>query len=392
MDPSINAELERPLSAIAVDQPKVAAAAVASQRILPIDALRGVAMIAMALDHIASFLLVSLQAETYGGMRAVLESWPHWVAGLFTNVAAPTFWLLSGVSVVLLEASRRKRGDTDWQISRFLLTRAALILILDMTVCQVSWAGKGPYTHVLLSIGLSLMGLALLRMLPVWVMTVVSVAMLAGYQIFLPVIAANFSQTESFWQALILSYSTKTFPAVEFSILGWAGLMGLGYSLARGIFNPAAGKQKNFLWVIPALFAVWFVFRLLGGFGDLTPYLGEDPWYYFLVMSKTPPSLTYLTFNLGLAAILFTLFSARPEWLKRPPFTWLVLFGQVSLFFFVIHIVVYGLLGRLIRGLELPLPGMAVLFAVWILGLVIMYPITYYYRSLRKRYSILRYL
>ena len=158
MEPSIDANLTRPgeqLAAKAVEQSKEAAAVAVGQRVLPIDALRGVAMIAMALDHVASFLRVGLQAETYGGMPAVLESWSHWLAGLFTNVAAPTFWLLSGISVVLLETSRKKKGATDWEISKFLLIRAGLILILDMTICQIFWAGKGPYTHVLLSIGLS---------------------------------------------------------------------------------------------------------------------------------------------------------------------------------------------------------------------------------------------
>jgi uncharacterized membrane protein len=109
MDPSINTNITHPgeqLTAKAVEQTKEAAAVAVGQRVLPIDALRGVAMIAMALDHVASFLRIGLQAETYGGLPAVLQSWPHWLAGLFTNVAAPTFWLLSGVSVVLLETSR----------------------------------------------------------------------------------------------------------------------------------------------------------------------------------------------------------------------------------------------------------------------------------------------
>lgn len=392
----MNAEFERAapaLNAAVIEKPKEAAVeAVVGQRILPIDALRGVAMIAMALDHVAAFMLVSLQAETYGGIPAVLESWPRWVAGLFTNVAAPTFWLLSGVSVVLLEASRKKRGDTSWQISRFLLIRAALILLLDMTVCELTWAGKGPYTHVLLSIGISLIGLSLLRMLPVYVIASVSIAMLVGYQTFLPQIAANFSQTDHFWLALSISYSTHTVPAVEFSLLGWGGLMGLGYALGKGIFGPSNGKTKYLGAAVPALLAVWLALRLLGSFGDLVPYSPDQPWYFFFVMSKTPPSLTYLTFNLGLAGMIFLLFASFRQWLTRPPLQWLVLFGQVSLFFFVIHIGVFGLLGRLALSLQLPLPGILLLLVVWVAGLGVMLPISSFYRKLRKRYPILRYL
>jgi len=391
----INADVEHgqtSLSVAVLDQPRGRLTAAVEQRILPIDALRGVAMIAMALDHVASFLWVSLQAETYGGQPAILESWPHWVAGLFTNIAAPIFWLLSGVSVALLETSRRKKGDSDWQISRFLLIRAGVILVLDMTVCQAFWAGKGPYTHVLLSIGISLVGLSLLRLLPVYVTTVLSLLMLLGYQLGLPYIAANFSQTDHFWRALFFSYSTRTFPAVEFSLLGWASLMGLGYSLGKKIPNPGLSQRDFLTKTIFALLGLWLILRLAGGFGDLTPYSKDQPWYYFLVMSKTPPSLTYLAFNLSLAAIIFAFFATRSQWLKYLPLKWLVLFGQVSLFFFVIHIVVFGLLGRATRALQLPLPGMAQVFLVWMVGLAIMLPLASTYRSLRKRYRILRYL
>jgi uncharacterized membrane protein len=395
MEPSIDANLTHPgekLAAKTVDKSKEEVAVAVGQRVLPIDALRGVAMIAMALDHAASFLRVGLQAETYGGLRAVLESWPHWLAGLFTNVAAPTFWLLSGVSVVLLETSRKKKGETDWKISQFLLIRAGLILILDMTICEIFWAGKGPYTHVLLSIGLSLMLLSLLRLLPVYVTTIVSLTMLIGYQVALPYIAEQFSQTTNLLQALLFSYSTVTFPAVEFSIFGWAGLMFLGYSLGKGLSIPALGQKKSLMWAIIALFASWLVLRMIGGFGDLTSYTSNQPWYYFLVMSKTPPSMTYLTFNLGLAGIIFALFSLRSEWLKQLPMKWLVLVGQVSLFFFVMHIVVFGLISRVTLALDLPIPGMVLVFIVWVVGLVVMLPITSAYRTLRKRHSILRYL
>jgi hypothetical protein len=261
-----------------------------------------------------------------------------------------------------------------------------------MTICQIFWAGSGPYTHVLLSIGLSLMLLSLLRLLPVIVTTIVSVTMLVGYQLALPYIAGQFSQTTNFLQALLFSYSTITFPAVEFSIFGWAGLMFLGYSLGKGLSNPVLGQRKSLVWAIFALLASWLVMRIIGGFGDLTAYTSDQAWYYFLVMSKTPPSLTYLTFNLGLAGITFALFSLRVEWLKHLPMKWLVLVGQVSLFFFVMHIVVFGLISRVTLALNLPIPGMALVFIVWVVGLVVMLPITSAYRSLRKRHSILRYL
>ncbi|MDW8328158.1 MAG: hypothetical protein RMK99_16465, partial [Anaerolineales bacterium] len=56
----------------------------AKSRILPLDALRGLALLFMALDHAAAFVKVGLQAETYGGLVAVLQSPVYWLSGLLT--------------------------------------------------------------------------------------------------------------------------------------------------------------------------------------------------------------------------------------------------------------------------------------------------------------------
>ena len=365
-------------------------------RLISIDALRGVAMVAMALDHAASSVRTSLQAESYGGQAAILENWTHWVSGLFTNLAGPTFWLLSGISLALFEVSRRKRGLSDWEITRFLLARASVLILLDLTICQWAWAGQGPYLHVLLSIGLGLALVSILRLLPLSVLAVLMLAVLLGYQWLLPTIAPLLSQTSNFWLALLLTYSTEIYPAVKYSILGWTTLMGLGFVLGRNIKSPIFHRPGTWVAIGTALLGGWFALRLIGDFGDLTPYAAytNAQWYHWFIMSKTPPSLSYQMFNLGLAALLLGVLSAREQLLQRPPAQWLVTAGQVALFFFVAHIVVYGVLGRVVMTLDLPIPSMVKTYVVWLIGLAILIPIAQSYRSLRKQYpnSLLRYL
>ncbi len=368
----------------------------AKVRLIALDALRGVAMIAMALDHAAASVRTSLQAESYGGQPAILENWSHWVFGLFTNLAGPTFWLLSGVSIALFEASRRKRGMSEWAITRFFLTRAAVLVLLDLTICQLAWAGQGPYLHVLLSIGVSLALMSVLRLLPTPIFITLILGLLFGYQWFLPAIAPAFSQTDNFWLALFLTYSTEIYLAVEYSILGWLPLMGLGIILGRRISSPKLRQAETWAIIGGMLLCGWLVLRLIGGFGDLTPYTAysDAQWHHWLIMSKTPPSLTYLLFNLGLAALILAVFYTLNYWLEHPLGQWLVWIGQVSLFFFVAHIVVYGILGRTIMALDLPIPSMVRTFMVWPVGLIMLVPLAQGYRSLRQRYpnSLLRYL
>lgn len=363
-------------------------------RILAIDALRGVAILAMSLRHMAYFLGRPLQAETYGGQPATLLNWPHWVSGLIANITAPTFFLLVGTSLALLIAGRRRAGVSEWDITRYLLIRAGVLVLLDLTICDIAWAGFNPYTHVLLSIAIAMVILSVARFLPVSLFAALTLALLLTYQALLSQMALPLSQTENFWQALLWSYSTKTWPAVEFSILGWFPLPAMGFILGQWMSLPALRRARTWVAIGTALLGIWLVLRWNGGIGDLTPYTPNQPWHFFFIMSKTPPSLTFLTFNLGLSALTLAALFAGETWLQHRPLKWLVTCGQASLFFFVAHIVVYGALARLVAPLQLPLPAIFITYTTWLGGLVVLVPIAGAYNRLRRRHpqSILRYL
>lgn len=348
----------------------------------------------MALDHAAASVGVSLQAETYGGQPAILLSWPYWVAGLFTNIAAPTFWFLSGTSITLFSEGKRRQGFTEWEITRHLLIRALVIIILDMTICQLFWAGNGPYLHVLTSIGVGLALMSVLRLLPDTILFILLAGSMLVYQIILPTLGVQLSQTTNFPIAFLLTYSTRIWPSVEFSTLGWVPLMGLGLLLGRKINTVVFQKATSWFGIGFAILLSWFLLREAGGFGDLTPYNSDQPWYFFIIMSKTPPSFTYLLFNLGISAFVMGLLVLSGSMLSRKPLLWIVMMGQVALFFFVLHIVVYGIIGRIVRLMEIPLPGVVLAILVWALGIVALLPITIMYRNIRKRHpqSILKYL
>jgi uncharacterized membrane protein len=367
--------------------------AAAKGRILAIDALRGVALIVMALEHAAGFVGTGMIAETYLGQPAQLESWPHWVSGLVTNLAAPTFWFLSGVSISLLEASRRRQGISEWGITRFLLTRAAIITLLDLTLASWLWPDSQGNVHVLLSLAVSMALLSVLRLVPIRVFTALTVALIAGYQALAYFVPSQLVHGSSFWHTLWLAPSYDSYPYIEFPVLGWAGLMWFGYALGTKLSSPFLRRPRGWMTVGGALLGLWLVLRVLGGYGDLMPYVAGQPWYYFFVMSKAPLSLTYLAFNLGLSMFVLASFSTLNR-LESIPFTWLVGFGQVSLFFFVIHPDIYRVLGQVIMVLSLPGPAIARAYLAWLVGLIFLIPLTQAYRTLRRRYphSILRYL
>ena len=369
----------------------------AGSRITAIDALRGLALALMALTHAAFFIGVGMQAESYGGQRVYLQSPPYWISGLLTTLASPIFFCLAGVSLALLEQSRVRKGASPWEVSRFILARAGVIMALDLTICAWLWLGKMPYIHVLTAMGLGMIILVGLRLLPTRAILAVAIATLLVHQGIIEVLRPQLEAgaPQSLAQALFLTYSYETHPPVGFPVLGWGPVMWLGFVLGRNLSQPMLRQPRTWIVIGGGLLLIWLALRLIGGYGDLGAYRAGEPIQYVLVMSKAPPSLSYLAFKLGIAALIFAALIAFPTLIDAGPLRLLTLIGQTSLFFYVMHIVIYHVLAQCFFLFDPPeLPGIVYGYAVWALGMAALIPLCERYRALRKRYpeSVLRYL
>ncbi|MCU0494347.1 MAG: heparan-alpha-glucosaminide N-acetyltransferase domain-containing protein [Chloroflexaceae bacterium] len=364
-----------------------------SSRILAIDALRGLALVLMALDHANFFVGVGLQAESYFGNAVTLQGPAYWVSGLLTNLASPIFWLLSGTSLALYSQAHMRRGTTEGAIGRFFLVRAVIILILDLTICAFFWMESAPYVHVLTTIALAMMLLSGLRMLPGSLLLTFSLALLLGYQGWLALLPQPVQEPTDLLSSILLLGSYQTNPAIGFPLLGWAPLMWLGYWLGR--YGDMATWQHPRHWLLSGggLLGTWALLHGTGVFGDFGAGFDSAS---LVIMSKTPPALTYLLFNLGLAALVMAGFYYARTWFAGRWMEPLVVIGQVSLFFYVAHIVCYHLIASGMHMLLPSLPGPRIIwgYATWAVGMIILLGLSVAYRRLRKRYSrsVLRYL
>lgn len=365
-------------------------------RILAIDGLRGAALLLMALDHGSFFVGAGMQAESYGGQPVALQSAAYWLSGLLTNLASPIFFLLGGYSLALYAAGQSRKGAPPWSTTRYMLIRAAVILALDLTICNFFWRGATPYVHVLTGMAAAMAILSVLRFLPPAALALVATATLLAHQAIIGAMAGPLAADapQSFWQAYWLTYSYDTNPALGFAVLGWGPLMWLGYALGGLQGRVAMRRARTWVFAGAALLGLWALLRLAGGFGDLGPFgaVGSSP-AHFLIMSKAPPSLAYFAFNLGLASLLLAGLYAWPRLLDGGPLRWLVVVGQVSLFFYVAHIVVYNLISQLMGLATLPGPRIIWGYLAWAAGLALLLPLAAWYRGVRKRYpAVLSYL
>jgi uncharacterized membrane protein len=366
------------------------------KRLFAIDAVRGWVMIFMALDHAMYFSYVHIFAEGYKGLRPdPMPDAVHYLTRFITHYCAPTFIFLAGLSVALYTLSRRERGLSEGQITRKLLTRGLLLIALQLTIVNWIW-GFGlssgwslVYFGVLACIGSGLIVLAFARRLPVPLLASGSILLL----LLVPILLGAFPLAPGADHPLLeiaLQPNSEDWLAVNYPILPWLGVMGLGCACGYWIGSAPRRTTKFFLSMGVLLLSLWVLVRIVGGYGNLTPYQGGD-WRDFLLMSKYPPSLTFLMWNLGGMALAIAGHNYFEKTLRSNRLWGVVtLFGGTALFFYVVHLLLCKLL-----SLIPPLHGsLTAGYLAWLVGLGIMIPLCVGYRALKRRYpqSVLQYV
>jgi uncharacterized membrane protein len=145
-------------------------------RLTSIDLLRGLVMVVMALDHTRDFFAA-------GGFNPRDVTDPalfltRWV----THFCAPTFIFLAGISAFLYG-----QGRSAGNVSRFLLTRGAWLMLIELTVVRFGWSFNVHFNHfvvqVIFAIGASMIALGGLVHLPRWAIAAVGLVMIAGHNL-----------------------------------------------------------------------------------------------------------------------------------------------------------------------------------------------------------------
>ncbi len=396
----------------------------AQQRLAPLDWMRGLVMVFMTLDHVSAiFNSERLQEDAYidGSAMASLFVEPgnplHFLTRWITHLCAPTFVFLAGTALALSVARRVERGDSGWAIDRHLLVRGGLLIVLEV------WMSLGslfPVLQVLYAIGASLLCMVLLRRLPTWVLAGAALVWMGAGEWFTgaiglkPVMGREDSVVTSLWGGLVfmkgyvelpltlptlLWMEGRDFFLALYPFLPWLAIMMLGWAFGnwlavRRTQEDLAQSAARLLTIVGTLALCVFVAqRVIDGYGNYWLPRGDDTWLRWLQVSKYPPSLAFYGLELGFMALLlscFFRFQKREVKANGP----LIVFGQVALFFFLIHVHLLMLVRVYTTGLETEAPlGVYGTWGATLLALVILYPICWVYRRLKQAYpaSLLRF-
>jgi uncharacterized membrane protein len=370
------------------------------QRLVALDAHRGFIMVLMAIDHASYFIARVHSVEFWGAELPVYPDafwfWTRWI----THLCAPGFFFLMGIGMILFADVRRKAGWEEGRITRSFVIRGFLLIFLQLFVENPAWmlgdlsvkrgvmlirGGAVPgggteglvYLGVLFALGGTMVFWAFMQRRSSWLIGLVSAAAIMVTQLVTPG-PDHVSVLYSPLARLLLIPGHTDIWVVFYPVVPWLGVTGLGLLFGRLLRRDAHRAGRVAGWAGLGGLVLFVVFRTAGGFGNLN----EVPlgWMGYLNVVKYPPSLTFLAVTLGINLVLIAAWS-RVEISFRSQYHPLAVFGRVALFFYLLHLWVYNLLGLLFRGGS----GLFVMYGFWLLGLVILYPFCYRYNLFKGR-------
>lgn len=313
------------------------APAAARCRVESIDVLRGVIMILMALDHARDFFGHPGVNPTDPRNAAVALFFTRWV----THFCAPVFFLLTGTGAFL--GLRRK---SKAELSRFLLTRGAWLLFLDLVVVrcfglQFNVDYRVTMILVLWALGWAMIVLAGLIRLPLWAAVVFGAVTVGLHNACDGISPSAWGALAPLWSILHVPGLLFTTPRVTvligYPLVPWVGVSALGYGLGQLFLWPAERRRPFLLRLGLVLTAAFLGLRALNLYGDPARWSAQaSPGrtaLSFLNATKYPPSLLFLLMTLGPALLALRALDRATPALLRPA----LVVGRVPLFYYVVH-------------------------------------------------------
>lgn len=365
------------------------------KRLIPLDALRGLIMILMAIDH-ANYFVARMHptGEFWGVPLPQYNNIAEFLTRFVTHLCAPGFFFLMGAGMVLFARSRRSIGWPDGRISRHLFIRGLILIFCQFFLENNAWVlgpvyafhppgdGEIVWIHfgVLAALGATMIiGTLFLRLKPALLIGLVSI-ILIGTQFLLP----DASQADRLFSPLVL---ILFFPGragifqAFYPVIPWLGIALFGFVFGRWLLADKSSSYRRAFFIGGIFLIAFCILRLTGGFGNIHPPEGTGLVPFFNV-TKYPPSLTFTLLTLGLCLIFMGIFSRLDRFLER----WgkpLLVFGQSPLFFYILHLYLFAVVGLFFAsggGV-----GLAVMYPIWIAGLFALYPLCRWYAKFKRK-------
>jgi len=367
-----------------------------------VDLLRGLVIALMVLDHTRDYFHISAYTfdPTDPARTHVLLYLTRWV----THLCAPTFVFLAGVSVFLQGAN----GKDKSQLTRFLLSRGAWLIVLELTIISFAFNFALPFLflQVIWAIGVSMILLAGLIWLPRAAAAIIGVLIVAGHQLLAPINPADLGALAPLWTLAFKMGPPPIGPGfIAYPVIPWFGVMCLGYALGPVFVQEPVRRNRMLFQIAITALALFCMLRALNAYGDPAHWrtypTATATVMSFFNVSKYPPSLLYVLITLGVSMLCMLALQRLRGLLAQV----LLAYGRTPLFTYVLHIyVVHGasLVVAMLAGypasshanfladpFRLYQAGfgfnLLVVYVVWLAILVALYPASRWFAEVKRR-------
>lgn len=370
-------------------------------------------MILMALDHVRDFF--HRGAMTFSPTDLSKTTPLLFLTRWITHFCLPLFMFTAGAGAFLWW---KRRNRTAGELARFLWTRGIWFVFLELTIMRLAYDFNFSASNLILLLILWIFGVCMLAMaalvhLPLRWLAVFGLVVAAGHNLLDRFRAADFGSGAWAWMLLhqpgFLKLGSLT-ALVTYTVLPWIGVMALGFCFGEILLRPPEDRRRLMRRIGSTLIAAFFIIRLINRYGDPAPWSTQTSPVFtalsFLNCTKYPASLDFLLMTIGPALILLAWLDRHRLSISNP----LTVFGRVPFFYFVLHFYLIHLLAVLAAFLRYgarastfvfhPLPSMGgpaqlfpapfgydlwVVYLVWILVVVALYPACRWYASLKSR-------
>ena len=369
-----------------------------------LDIARGLIVALMALDHVRIFFSSAQFEPTDLDQTSLGYFTARWV----THLCAPGFFFIAGLSAGLFE---RQAGRPA--ASRFLISRGALLVALEILVFGLAWSFDPGWWWfgVIAGLGASMIAMSALIWLPKPALFAAGALFTLLHNSWWGSIAPSSTTLNAFLYSADIAQLPGFGPRIVlYPLLPWLSLMAMGYAATPFLRKTGSRSAKLLLLIGIFLVLAFAVVRSIG-FGEPTKEsfartaTGTRAFMSFMNVEKYPPSLQFSLVTIGVVLIFLALVRLRSP--KGQSGLWvqvLETYGRVPFFFYFVHLfLIHGsalataaVLGwptnylfwsgyepNLVppNGYGLPLAGV---MAVWIAVLAILYPLCGWYGGVKR--------
>jgi len=375
----------------------------ARTRLQNIDALRGLVMLLMPLDHIRETWFVYVPVSDPVDARTTLPAIV--IARLLVSLCAPVFVFLTGLGVFLFRQNHTLEETTAYLVKRGLVLMAIEVLYLS----PIYW-GIVPqptfWLQVIWCIGLCMIVLAGAIRLPMPAMIALGLLIVCGHNLLDPIQLTTNNPLFPLWAGLhqraVIDLPFGLVAKTTYPVLPWMGVIMLGYAIGPWFARDSdpALRQRRLISAGIGMLVAFLLIRGVNLYGDKPWFtVPGDPgrtWMSFFSLTKYPPSLLFLLLTLGVGAILLALFERMGDsWTIRI----LAVFGGAPMFFYIFHLTLLRILYHSAFAIWGPNHGQYFGVAnygwvlVWYFALIVpLYVPTAWYSRLKKRHRDIEWL